>query len=360
VMVSRYAARPGIFPDPIRSGTMLGRCRLDSVIGNGSMGVVWKAWHTTLDIPVAVKILHESHNAEERHRRRERFKLEAHIAAKASHPNLVRVLDFGEEHGQAYLVMELVKGETLQAWLQRRAAFDERTCLKLAGHICIGLAGLHHLGVVHRDIKPSNILIESGHAVKISDLGLARDANSALNAEPAGTPHFMAPECLDTDKALDPRSDLYAVGVILFQLIMGRVPFHGTTREVLYAQLNLQPDWCLPEGSSVDSGTLYILRRLLEKDPAKRIQTAIEAIQACREQVQRLDRRETLRAEKLARLAEMETREILETGKTSLAHKTWTSIDKFLPIASIPHWARWTGLFVLGAVCVYIASCAMR
>lgn len=326
----------------------------------GSMGVVWRAWHTTLDIPVAVKILHESRNAEERHRRRERFKLEAHIAARASHPNLVRVLDFGEEHGQDFLVMELVQGDTLQTWLQRRVVFDERTSLKLAGHICIGLAGLHGLGVVHRDIKPSNILIEPGQSIKISDLGLAREATSNIYAEPAGTPHFMAPECMETGRPFDLRSDLYAVGVILYQLIYSRVPFQGTSREVLNAQLYLHPDWSLPEGSTVDSGTLYIVRRLLEKDPERRIQSAVEAIQACRDQVYRLDRRETLRAEKLARLAAMDNGEVLETGKASFAHKTWSRIDKILPVSAVPAWVRWTGLAILAAASVYIASCALR
>ena len=333
---------------------------MESKIGHGSMGVVWRAWHTTLNIPVAVKVLHGSGNLGENARRRDRFQLEAHIAAKASHPNLVRVLDFGEEQGQAYLVMELVQGDTLQMWLQRQAVFDERTSLKLAGHICIGLAGLHNLGVVHRDIKPSNILIEPGQSVKISDLGLAREADSDVYAEPAGTPHFMAPECMETGKPFDPRSDIYAVGVILFQLIFNRMPFQGTTREVLYAQVNLQPDWSLPAGSTVDSGTLYILRRLLEKDPERRIQTAVEAIQACRDQVYRLDRREILRAEKRARLEGMEPVEILETGVTSLAHKTWTSIGKFLPISSVPVWVRWTALGILAAASVYAASCAVR
>ena len=359
-MMSRYALRPEVSPDQIGSGTQLGRCRLDSRIGHGSMGVVWKAWHTTLDIPVAVKILHESHDAQERHRRRERFKLEAHIAARASHPNLVRVLDFGEEQGQAYLVMELVQGETLQTWLQRRAVFDERTSLKLAGHICIGLAGLHHMGVVHRDIKPSNILIEPGQSVKISDLGLARETSSEIYAEPAGTPHFMAPECMEVGRPFDVRSDIYAVGVILYQLIYSRMPFRGTTREVLHAQVHLHPDWDLPEGSNVDSGTLYILRRLMEKDPDRRIQSAIEAIQAFRDQVHRLDRREILRAQTQARQAAVEADKALETGVTSLAHKTWTRIDKFLPLSSVPVWVRWTGLGILVAATVYIASCTIR
>ena len=138
------------------------------------------------------------------------------------------------------------------------------------------------------------------------------------------------------------------------------MPFQGTTQEVLFAQLNHHPDWTLPEGATVDSGTLYILRRLLEKDPQRRMQSAVETIQACRDQVYRLDRRECLRAEQHARLAAPEKGEILETGNTSLAHKTWTKIDRILPVSEMPAWVRWTGLGVIAAACAYVASCAMR
>lgn len=354
-MAPRYMDTPEAAHGRIRQGTQLGRCLLESRIGTGSMGVVWRAWHTTLCIPVAVKVLHESPDPRENARRRECFRLEAQIAARASHPNLVRVLDFGEEYGQAYLVMELVQGDTLQTWLQREAVFGEKAALKLVGHICIGLAGLHHLGVVHRDIKPSNILIDPGNSVKISDLGLAREMTSDLHSELAGTPHFMAPECLETGTPFDPRSDIYAVGVILYRLLLGRIPFHGTTQEVLYAQRNIQPDWTLPAGSNLDSGTLFIARMLLEKDPARRVQTALEVIQACRDQVYRLDRLDALRAEHRARLAAKEQGQILETGSTSLAHKTWTKIGMILPVSRVPVWVRWTGLVIVVVVAAYAA-----
>jgi serine/threonine protein kinase len=283
----------------IGKGSLLGRCRLVSMIGRGSMGEVWEAWHTTLGISVAVKILREPSSEAENFLHRERFRQEAHIAARVNHPSLVRVLDFGEEGERPYLVMELVRGPTLEAWLRSQPGVDQRTALKIAGHVCVGLSGLHQFGVVHRDIKPANVLIEAGQRLKISDLGLARDPTASHPGDVAGTPQYLAPECLMEGAVSDSRSDLYAVGIILYRLLMGRLPFQGTTEQVLQAQLWRQPEWDVPSGTRIDNGTLYLVKRLLEKEPDRRIQSAVEAIQACREQVQVLDMRE-----RLGRLAE--------------------------------------------------------
>ena len=279
----------------IKEGTQLGRCRLLSRIGHGSMGVVWEAWHTTLGIPVAVKVLREPASEEEGVRHRDRFRLEAHLAARVNDPHLVRVLDFGEEHQRPYLVMELVRGPTRESWIRLQPRVDQRTALKVAGHVCVGLAVLHHFGVVHRDIKPSNVLIEAGQRLKLSDLGLARDPSSSGPLELAGTPHYLAPERLTAGNPFDPRSDLYAVGIILYRMLSGRLPFEGSTDQVLHQQMWDTPSWEFAVGGEADAGSLYILRRLLEKDPEKRIQSAVEAIQACRDQVQRLEMRERSR-----------------------------------------------------------------
>lgn len=328
-------------------GTQLGRCRLHSLIGNGSMGVVWKGWHTTLEIPVAVKILRKPDDESQDAELRERFRQEAHIAALVNHTNLVHVLDFGEDHGYQYLVMELVEGITLESWLDRQSTFDEKTALNAIGHICIGLAELHYVGVVHRDIKPSNILVDPGRSLKISDLGFARDT-VGCSVEIAGTPHFMAPECQEAGRPFDQRSDLYAVGVILYRMIMGRLPFEGTTREVLEAHLEKYPDLTLPEGSTVDTGTLFILRRLLEKKPEHRMQTAREVVQACRDQAQRLDTRERLRAERLTRPSPVADKLTQETARTSLATRMRTNLDKVRATA-MHSWVPWVAVGIIAA-----------
>jgi serine/threonine protein kinase len=255
------------------------------------MGVVWEAWHTTLGIPVAVKLLKDNAKQSEAKYALERFRMEAQLAAKLNHPGIVRVLDFGEED-RPYLVMELVRGPDLHAWIHNRGTADEIVALKVVGHIAVGLASMHRCGVVHRDLKPSNVLISDGTALKITDLGLARSPGNAFDDERlSGTPQYMAPESLDASGQVDPRSDLYSLGVIFYRMIFGRVPFRGTTQEVMKAQLWEKPQWTLPEGASVDAGTLFIARRLMEKDPARRLQSALEVVQACREQVARLESR---------------------------------------------------------------------
>ena len=275
----------------VEAGSRMGRCELVSKIGQGSMGEVWEAWHTTLEIPVAVKLMRHPEDRGRSEMALDRFRTEAKLAARVSHPSIVRVLDFGEED-RPYLVMELVRGPDLQAWISRWGSIDERTALKVAGHIAVGLAAMHHCGVVHRDLKPSNILVSQGRAIKIADLGLARSpGDPKVEDVVSGTPHFMAPECLEAAGSADPRSDLYSLGVILYRMLFGRLPFSGGVGEVLAAQLRNHPDWNLPHGVSIDGGTLYVARRLLEKDPGRRIRSALELVQACREQVARLDSR---------------------------------------------------------------------
>jgi serine/threonine-protein kinase len=253
------------------------------------MGVVWEAWHTTLGIPVGVKILKDEWDPARYRRALERFRMEANFAAKINHPSIVRVLDFGDE-GIPYLVMELVRGPDLHAWIRHRRRVDDILALKVVGHVAVGLAVLHQAGIVHRDLKPSNILISEGQALKLSDLGLARSPSDAVFTDMiSGTPHYLAPESLDPARSADPRSDLYALGVMLFRMLIGRLPYTGTTEEVLQGHLRGQPDWTIPNGVRIDSGTLYLVMRLLEKDPTRRMQNAVEVVQACREQVARLE-----------------------------------------------------------------------
>ena len=342
----------------IGEGTQLGRCRLTTMIGQGSMGEVWEAWHTTLGISVAVKVLREPSSEAENFLHCERFRQEAHLAAMVNHPNLVRVLDFGEEHARPYLVMELVRGPTLEAWLRQQPTIDERTALNVAGHVCVGLSGLHHFGVVHRDIKPSNVLIEAGQRLKISDLGLARDPSASHSEDIAGTPQYLAPECLIEGSSFDARSDLYAVGIILYRLLMGRLPFQGTTQQVLYSQIWEQPDWTLPEGGRLDGGTLFVLKRLLEKEPSRRIQSAVEAIQACREQVQGLDMHERLRRVR-ARPPEtagvgdaVASRQVRTSPKRTEKGVRWNR-------ARLAHWMIRVGLGALMMACAFAAGRTM-
>ena len=250
------------------------------------MGVVYEAVHLTLNIPVAVKVLREPAFGEDSFRYRERFRREARLAAKLDHPGLVRVLDFGEESDQPYIVMELVRGQTLDQLLKRHGQLPERFALQLVGHLAHAIAAAHAAGIAHRDLKPSNILLEKGKGIKVSDLGLARDRSNPgvthVNGL-VGTPHYMAPESWDPGVAPDLRSDIYSMGVVLYQMVFRRLPFSGSTTDVFRGHLSGSPSWEAPEGGYVPSGpVVQLVRRLMEKDPLRRIQTSAEVVEECR------------------------------------------------------------------------------
>lgn len=283
------------------AGRLLGRCRLERLIGQGSMGDVYLAEHTTLQMPVAVKLIRpEISSGPEGWRFRERLAREARIAARLNHPGLVRVLDFGEEEGHPYLVMEYIQGTTLDAWLRERGPVHEHLALRIVGNLCTALQVAHQEGIIHRDLKPSNVLVAPDGRMKIADLGLARETTSAALTHPsgvAGTPHYIAPECLSENGQPDGRSDLYAVGVLFYRLLYGKLPFEGGVAQVLHAQVTRAPDWTLPEGVGASGGTLYLLRRLMEKSPDRRMPTAVSVVQACREQLARLEDQQRKAAE---------------------------------------------------------------
>jgi len=285
---------------------MLGRCRLTKLIGSGSMGVVYEAYHTTLSMPVAVKVLNPMLASPDATEWRERLRREAQLAARLNHPGLVRVLDYGEESDSPYLVMEFIQGQTLEALLQKRDPVGENLALRILGQIATALHVAHQAGIVHRDLKPANILIESTGKLKVADLGLARDQHGAAITRPSGitgTPHYMAPETLDNSVEPDHRVDLYAMGVLLYRMLFCRLPYTGNIHQVLAGHIGGSPDWTIPDGSRISPGSLYLTRRLLEKWPAKRLQTAVEVVQGCRELLGRLDAQERLRAERLVQQA---------------------------------------------------------
>lgn len=273
-------------------GQILGRCRLERVLGQGAMGVVWESRHLTLDILVAVKVLRNPHSTEDPHRFRERFRREARVAAKLNHPGLVRVLDFGEEEGFPYIIMELVNGQTLDQYLRRKGVIADRLALQVVAHLCTALAVAHDAGILHRDLKPANILLDSEGHLKISDLGLAREISaSGLTAAEGivGTPHYIAPETLESNSACTAKSDLYAVGVLLYQMVFGHPPFQGTTPQILHGHVLGTPRWTREDGSAPDSGTLALIRRLLEKRPERRPPSAGAVVEACRLLITRLE-----------------------------------------------------------------------
>ncbi len=252
-------------------GTVIGQVRLIAPIGQGSMGVVWKAHHMSLDLPVAVKVL-RSFDLADSHRYRERLHREAQLAARLNHQGIVRVLDYIDHPEHPCLVMELVEGTTLDAYLRHRCPLSERTALLVGFHLAGALTAAHEAGILHRDIKPANILVANDSTLKLSDLGLARPlADSSLtdHRNVMGTPLFMAPELFTRSSEPDVRTDLYSLGVVLYQLMAGAPPFKGSTAQAIHGHLHVAPDL-----SPIPEGSRQILSTMLEKEPVRRVPSA--------------------------------------------------------------------------------------
>lgn len=256
------------------TGRMLGRCYLEALIGEGSTARVYRGHHQTLGIPVAVKVLKQEGGGSLNpgHAFQERFRREAQLAARLSHNGIVRVLDFGEEMGLLYLVMELVDGTSLLDFLRRKGVLAPALALKVTGYLASALQAAHEQSIVHRDLKPSNILITKEGRLKISDLGLAKDLRrldlTAMNTA-VGTPTYMAPEAFRSGLVPDHRADFYALGVILYEMVYGRPPFTGDLNQVIAGHLHEEPAYSHGK-VTVAPELLGLLKRLLDKDPAKR------------------------------------------------------------------------------------------
>ncbi|MGW7529938.1 serine/threonine-protein kinase [Streptomyces sp. NPDC054783] len=276
----------------MRDQLLGGRYRLVRQLGEGGMGQVWEAQDETLGRPVAVKVISLLAGGGSRgDEARARFLREARITAQLQHPNIVTIHDLGETGTEGnrvpFLVMELVRGEGLDAML-RRGVVTLPDAAQWGALIGDALAEAHAAGIMHRDIKPSNILITPSGNVKVLDFGIARAADPYATADRltqtgliVGTPPYMAPE--QARGFPEPRSDLYALGCLLFELITGRLPFQAPdTVGYLSAHLTQEP----PTPSSVSTGIPSawddLVLRLLEKDPDQRYPNATDLSQALR------------------------------------------------------------------------------
>ncbi len=209
--------------------TMLGgRYRIDGLIGRGGMATVWRATDTVLDREVAVKRLHARLHGD--HELEERFKREGRLVANLSHPNLVRLLDQGGEDDEPFLVFELVDGQDLKTILRQHGRMPFERAAAVSGQIARALAVAHRAGVVHRDIKSHNVLVTKEGVAKLTDFGIARIVDSGGDLTRAGivigSSDYLSPEQAE-GKPLDGRSDIYSLGVVLFEALTGRLPFSG-------------------------------------------------------------------------------------------------------------------------------------
>jgi eukaryotic-like serine/threonine-protein kinase len=219
----------------------LGRYQVENVLGGGGMALVYRARDEELDRPVAIKLLADNLAADEAFRKR--FLREARLAAQLAHPNVVQVYDSGEADGRPYIVMEYVEGETLADLLARRGRLPPAEAVELALQVCSGLEHAHRAGLVHRDIKPQNLLIRADGTVKITDFGIARSAHGTRLTETGsvlGTASYLAPEQAAGEE-VTPAADVYAVGVVLYELLAGRTPRTPETLTQLVLRGEEQP-----------------------------------------------------------------------------------------------------------------------
>jgi len=273
--------------DPWLDRVIENRYHVEAVIGEGGMGTVYRVRHVLLGKHLALKALRADLTNDEEIAAR--FIHEARTAASLSHPGLVQISDFGRlPSGQAYLVMELLDGVPLSALLRRYGAFAPLRAFQIVRQLAVALAFTHDAGVIHRDLKPDNVHVRTtsrGDDIKVVDFGLARVVGSSRLTRKGmvfGTPHYMSPEQA-SGLPSDGRSDLYSLGILLYELLVGRVPFEAETyRGVLTQHLYLKP---VPPserlGKSEGVETLErVALRCLEKDPAKRYGSMKELIRA--------------------------------------------------------------------------------
>ena len=277
--------------DPLIGTTLADRYVVEALVGEGAMGLVYRAHHARLSRRFALKMMFGDVAAEPAMRMR--FAQEADAASRLSHPNVVSVVDFGRtEHGLLYLAMDYAEGETLASVIRREGPLDAARVVALTRQMCRGLEHAHHAGLVHRDFKPANVMVaptdEGGESARILDFGLAiseregdRVARLTEHGLVVGTPIYIAPEQA-RDRPVDHRADLFALGVVMYEMLAGRTPFEGTGPEIAKANVTERPPALSVRNPQVTVAPelAAIVFRLLEKRPESRFQCADDVVLA--------------------------------------------------------------------------------
>jgi serine/threonine protein kinase/Tfp pilus assembly protein PilF len=259
--------------------TFAGRYQIIEELGKGGMGKVYKAQDTEIKEKVAIKLIKPEISLDKK--TIERFQNELKFARKISHRNVCRMYDLNKEEGTYYITMEYVSGEDLKSFIRRSEKLTVGKAMSIAKQLCDGLAEAHGLGVVHRDLKPSNIMIDTNGNARIMDFGIARSLKGKGITGPGvmiGTPEYMSPEQVE-GKDVDQRSDIYSLGVILYEMVTGRVPFEGDTALSIAMKHKSEPPPNPKElNVQIPEDLSNLILRCMEKDKEQRYQTAGELL----------------------------------------------------------------------------------
>jgi eukaryotic-like serine/threonine-protein kinase len=286
-----------------------GAYEIVSVLGQGGMGLVYKARDPSNDRIIALKVLalRLTDDAEFI----ARFEREVQTSRELSHPNIVAALGSGTDEGQPYLAMEYIEGTSLGRLLQTNGALSERRALEIARDISAALEHAHSRGVIHRDIKPDNVLLGNDRVVKLTDFGLAKllrqDQRLTQSGIAIGTPHYISPEQVEASRYIDHRADLYSLGAMLFHMLTGKVPFDGATNnDVMLLHLHEKLRDPRDLNPKISTAATQVVRKLMAKKASERYETAAQV---------REDLEAVLTSRKLRHAKSLTIEKPLETGR---------------------------------------------
>jgi serine/threonine protein kinase len=316
-----------------------GRYEIVDKLGEGAMGVVYRARDLNMGRVVALKMLSaELGGEDELHLR---FQREAEAIGRLSHPNIVAVFDMGQVEGRLYMAMEILDGEDLRHLIEKQVSLSLADRVHILAEICAGVGYAHSRGVVHRDIKPANIIVTAGGHVKLLDFGLARVASRDTITRRGvilGTPDYMSPEQA-MGKPVDHRTDIFSSGAVFYEFLTGQKPFKGKTlHSVLYQIISGEPDPVLTLNPELPARLALIVHRMLLKDPEKRYPAMDEPGRELRALAEGLRRRGRLapviapdEARTRVREAIQRSRGHLDTGQFVLAQSEMREALAFEP-----------------------------
>lgn len=271
----------------------LGRYEVIGELGQGAMGIVYKARDPLIDRVVAIKTINLSLALDEKEEYEGRFYQEAKAAGRLSHPNIVTIYDVGKTGDVAYIAMEFLEGRELRDILNDQQTVPVRQALDIAAQVAKGLCYAHEHEIVHRDVKPSNIMVARDGHVKITDFGIARMASAAVHTQTGmvlGSPKYMSPEQV-MGRVTDQRSDIFSLGIMLYEMLTGKAPFMGeNVNAIMYQTLNAVPPSPSTLNSDVPEMLNFIVAKALAKNLEDRYQSASELaedLMVCRDSLPR-------------------------------------------------------------------------